>query len=163
MSWHSVGKMSGLYRTFADSLCQVIFERALRDRKKTSSPNPFAKVPKRLDIMQTKCEPIFEPTLTRQQNLSSRAIARKHCEKALSRESRSREPGGIPGSDLSPPDHPGTARSGIRRTVRPQVYGIELPQGLPGGLGLRRSFHGRRKHRGGRGKGRPSPISYLCS
>ncbi len=29
MSWHSVGKMSSLLGTFADSLCQVIFVRSL--------------------------------------------------------------------------------------------------------------------------------------
>ncbi len=30
ITWHSIGKMSGLYGTFADSLWQVIFERSLR-------------------------------------------------------------------------------------------------------------------------------------
>ncbi|MCP4750717.1 MAG: hypothetical protein GY866_07485 [Proteobacteria bacterium] len=29
ITWHSVGKMSSLYGTFADSLCQVIFVRSL--------------------------------------------------------------------------------------------------------------------------------------
>ena len=45
---------------------QVRAETAIRDRSKITSHNLFAKVPKALDILQTECELIFEPTLSKE-------------------------------------------------------------------------------------------------
>jgi hypothetical protein len=55
ITWHSVGKMSSLFGTFENRLCQVIFERALR--RDTEKP-PVA-IHNRADGTQTRDQPLF--------------------------------------------------------------------------------------------------------
>ena len=67
MLWHCVSNMTGLYGTFADSLCQVIFERSLKEEKipnkdYSHEAEDYLRIEKAIQFVEThfKTQPTLE-------------------------------------------------------------------------------------------------------